>query len=71
MALGDEFVHGEEDTGVDASGAIVREAEVDGYFIGGFEAYAIEVVGEGVGVGFEDLDGLWAVAFNETDALAC
>ena len=63
------FVQGVEDACVDTVGAFVGKAEVEGDFVGGEEADAVDFPGEAVGLGAEDVLGLVAVLFDEADAL--
>ena len=58
---------GVEDGGAEAAGVVAGDAEVGGDLVGGFEADAVDVFGELVGVVVEDVDGAGAVVFVDAD----
>lgn len=67
VAVGGGGFEGVEEAGAEALGGGFFDAHVGGDVVGGFEADAVDVVGELVGVGLEDFEGL--VAVGAVDAL--
>ncbi len=70
VALFLEGFHSVEEAGIEARRGIVGKAEVDGDFVGGFKADAIDFAGDPVGFGGENGLGLGPVGFVELHALA-
>ena len=65
-----EGLHREEDPRLEPRGGVVREAEVDGYPVGGLEADPLDLAGDPVGLGRQDRLRLGAVLLHELHALA-
>lgn len=67
MAVVSEVFEREHDAGLDAGGVIVGEAEGAGDLVSGFEADAVDVARELVGVVLDDAEGVVAVVFVNLD----